>query len=758
MGRLSGLKNYFSKPIHASLLFFLIGIILNHHNIVDMLARDTWPRHSQGILLFFLMSGMGAYTALLFISLGGANIAIVLGGGLGILAGELILPGYKRTALWLLLTNDISGFLHHIVYNSRVLELLLINDISGWGLGLKLVKPLVVGIILGWVWSKISEIAARQREASGKQKAFSAQPDDRPPNTENAPLPLYPARVILYAGVGIAALPLLTIPKYVFYILFTPAWRAHRELFYGNYILMEMLPLKYMFYPGLLITMLSALMLQSAWFALPFLVWYSIARKIKSSVTVIISGAILLLCNLYIVVSLHFVPIANYSGAAHTGMFFPPIEVLVMIPTAFFAGWLITVLAPFAPISLSGESKKKIVKAAVILAAAALILGHKPLNRFMNIRARIGKPRIVLGGETFKKTDIEIGRVIEVGDFDGDSLEEIAVDCQKEDRNKRIRLPDALRLRPRARNREPDAHEIQKIRLLDTHDFSVKKEWSDSDAWLEKTGPFFMAVPVRLKAKGDYFLNRHSGSLHDFKGNAIWTFKYCQPYGCDFPVQAADLDNDGETEFYAKSHGKLYRVDERGKMQWTIGQSISEAYPLPAKNGDPAMIFTREDSGNQMQLWSPEGKLLREFKFDKAGSELYPINWSDSYCFATNHSREFYIFDLTGKIVLEGKVGKDMSLRYKGVSSMRFATDEKPYLVVRAYAGDSVDRQEIDIYSSDDELVYREILNDKYDYSFNAATDHVTGRGYFILGDTKYEKAVSPQNNLPAAMPRRGNN
>gem|GEM_PF-5121023 len=535
-----------------------------------------------------------------------------------------------------------------------------------------------------------------------------------------------------------------------------------------------------------------SLVLQSAWFVVPCLVWYSIVRKIKSGAIVIISGAILLLYNLYIVVSLYFVPIADYQNAAHVAAFSPLIGVLVVIPTALFSGWLINALASLIPVTPSAESRKKILKTSLILGAATLLLIHKSLIRLVNVEARIGEPRVVLGGETFKKTGFTNSGEISVGDFDGDSLEEMAADYQMPDYHKKIRLLDVLH----PSIRMPESCEIRKIRLLDTHDFSVKKEWLISETLSGKIGSLpFLAKLKRDKGIEVYFLDRmnrydDSYSLYDLKGNAIWrrTFRCGQFFSAAGSIQGADLDNDGEMEFYGESNGGLCRVDARGRVQWTVEQFIEKAYLLPAKNGNPAMIFVKAFGDTdgptdhmlqfyRMQLWSIKGKLVREFKFDKDASWLSLITWKDSYCFATAKNpyggRGFYIFDLTGATVFEGTVIKDM--KYEQALSVRFAPDEKPYLVVRATGGGSVNRQGIDIYSSDGKLVYREIFKQTGDSfitaiespagiarrvlrtgdSFIAVTDHVTGRGYFIWGDTKYEKAVSPQNNLPAAVPHK---
>lgn len=439
----------------------------------------------------------------------------------------------------------------------------------------------------------------------------------------------------------------------------------------------------------------------------PVLLWAAITFKSRSPAFLILSALPLFLFNLDSFIEMYLAP---RSGGATGHMIatalFPIISTVIALPVSLAiggAGYLVETLVRER--ATTPETRLRLRYAFMALVVTAVLLSPLMITSMMkraNVSERIGLPRRVNNDGHFKKTPSPLnGSRLAVGDYDGDGIDEVA---------------------------ELSGNGIT---LRNTADLSQK-------AFIPAAVTDYAYIPVIMRQGGGLFLfKRNDCSLYELNGRQVWKFGHGDTTSYVDSL-AADLDKDGETEFYCPAPSGLYRLDAEGKKVWKAGGEPGNLFLLPDAPPGEASILTQELG--DFRLWTSDGKPAGQFKTPMNNFLPSLLRWSTGYCIADGtpsyEGPGTYLSDFNGKMVLQVMVNKDLG--YKEAFSVKFDPDKPPYLVVRSGVGRQVHQSGIDIFTQEGKKVYSEILPDSY--NIVAVPDYKNGHGYFFYNGYKYER------------------
>lgn len=245
--------------------------------------------------------------------------------------------------------------------------------------------------------------------------------------------------------------------------------------------------------------------------------------------------------------------------------------------------------------------------------------------------------------------------------------------------------------------------EYGKITFLDPKTYATKRTVPVND--------FAIGYKQLVSLRADGKLNLMAGGggysdvgFFDLQENSLWQFKrfLLSPN----KMIATDLDGDGTKEFYVADDWGVVRLDADGKVVWRSSGVNTNNYlfTLPAEGDRPAAVVTEHG------MWDSQGKVLqRGIKSSVGTYHLQPVKWGDAYCLASGEtSREgghVFVFDLEGKTVFKQTIG-DWGVN--DILAVRFKRGEAPHLVVVGGRGIGSKLMELNIFSHDGTLVYRE--------------------------------------------------
>lgn len=172
-------------------------------------------------------------------------------------------------------------------------------------------------------------------------------------------------------------------------------------------------------------------------------------------------------------------------------------------------------------------------------------------------------------------------------------------------------------------------------------------------------------------------------------------------------LRAADLDDDGELEFYASTQTFLTRLDVAGQELWRQHANATELVALqPATPLGPPWLVTR-DYGRPATIWSPQGAQLTTVPTRDA--EYRPmvgvVEWLDRRLLAYGGDR-LTLRTADGTTVFEWTV-PDMHVT--GAWVVRFDAQASPLLVVQATADRDTKRARLQVLDADRTLHYDEV-------------------------------------------------
>ena len=329
---------------------------------------------------------------------------------------------------------------------------------------------------------------------------------------------------------------------------------------------------------GVLVSLLAF----TAWALIPYAVLHVIGRAMQRPWPVLGAGLAAAALELGIRLSVFVFP---QGSTAPIALVFSPLMVLLgAMPVGAAAGWLVGRAAAI------GSPKLTVLSMiAGVCALALTTLGVARPDLFPTTvysrhkaLARIGAPGIRIGDEAFASVPVDApeGWYL-TGDFDGRPGEELAV----VDRGT-VQLFDGRTL------------QHQGSRALD----------GDASRW-----NWFSHL---ARSRGDLVRVDTGGGFQETQVLALdGTLRFRYHPDEALPPNAlrpADLDGDGETEFYASTQSWLTRLDAAGREVWRQAQRSTEIVALqPASALGPAWVVSRV-YGQPLVIWSPDGTRITE--------------------------------------------------------------------------------------------------------------------------------------------------
>jgi hypothetical protein len=311
-------------------------------------------------------------------------------------------------------------------------------------------------------------------------------------------------------------------------------------------------------------------------------------------------------------------------------------------------------------------------------AAAVLAIGLAGGSRVVSAVARRVevfrlRPRVLTGAETFETVTVtEQTLAPQTGAFDAEAGDDLAlVDFT----GVRLLPPTTL---------------VERQRLELGGD--VRTRWSDASR-LVRLGGALVVV--------DTGGGLNDARLHDLDGTERW--RYRSDAGVPpMSFVPADLDGDGEAEFYATTTSYAVRLDAAGREVWRAPSSSSRiTATAPRTRRDPAWIVAERQG--EMVVWDDAGTRLAAVTM-KDARPLGVIDWPDGrYVLAGGSALRAVALD--GRVVFDWAVA-DMRVGQALPLSLEAGA---PSAVALLAAGAS-DGWRLQIVSRDKTLIYDEIL------------------------------------------------
>ena len=283
------------------------------------------------------------------------------------------------------------------------------------------------------------------------------------------------------------------------------------------------------------------------------------------------------------------------------------------------------------------------------------------------------RPRVLTGAETFETVTVtEQAMDPQTGAFDTETGDDLAlVDFTAV----QLLLPTTF---------------VERQRLELGGD--VRKRWSESS---------------RLTRVGDTLVVVDTGGglddvrVHDLDGTERWRYR---PDTVAPPTSfvPADLDGDGEVEFYATIVSHVVRLDTAGREVWRAPFSSGRiTATAPRTRRDPAWIVA--EGQGEMVVWDDAGTRLAAVTM-KDARPLGVIDWPDGrYVLAGGPALRVVALD--GRVVFEWTV-TDMLVR----QALPLALQAGAPPAVALVAESATNRRRLQIVSQERTLVYDEIL------------------------------------------------
>jgi hypothetical protein len=317
-----------------------------------------------------------------------------------------------------------------------------------------------------------------------------------------------------------------------------------------------------------------------------------------------------------------------------------------------------------------------------LAAAAAVVLGGGLIGGsrvFSTVVRRVEawrqRPRVLAGADTFETVTVtEQAMVPQTGQFDSEPGDDLALVSFN---SIRLLLPTTLA-------------ERQRVELGG----DVRGRWTETSR-LTRIGSALVVV--------DAGGGLDDPRVHDLDGTVRWRYRP----DADVPPMSfvpADLDGDGDAEFYATISSYAVRLDAAGAEVWrvplTAGRIVATA---PRTRRDPAWIVAQGQG--EMVVWDEGGVRLGAVTM-KDARPLAVIDWPDGrYVLAGGAALRAVALD--GRVVFDWGV-PDMTVRQALPLSLEAGA---PPAVALVAAGPlDVNGWRLQIVSRDKTMIYDEIL------------------------------------------------
>jgi hypothetical protein len=300
--------------------------------------------------------------------------------------------------------------------------------------------------------------------------------------------------------------------------------------------------------------------------------------------------------------------------------------------------------------------------------------------RFVSAKERIGPPRVVRGEEGLTRTRLAPGPAwYQVGEFDGPAAGDVVA-----------------------------AVDGRTVALLDPITGAAGRTTPLGDEARRRWNWFSRLVPDG----GELLVTQSGGGYQDvavldLSGRARWSFRP-DPSLPPIALLPADLDRDGQPEFYSASLGAVYRLDVGGQVVWrqALPGLVNALDVAPPGGGRPALVAA-VSSAHRAHLFDAAGEPVGTVSLAEWEAYRFTlVDWPRARGLVGGVS-QVIVLDLEGRPRLQHALG---DFRFHEARAVRLETKEDAYLAVLAAGPREVGRGRLLVFSPEGTLVYDEIL------------------------------------------------
>ena len=408
----------------------------------------------------------------------------------------------------------------------------------------------------------------------------------------------------------------------------------------------------------------------------PYGILYGVSRSVASPWTIAGAGAAALAVESGIRASVFLFP--RGSTAAIALVFSPAFVTVAALPAGGLGGYVAGRLWPKA----GGFGRLVICCiAAAVLILIFIDLGRPDLFPTTVVRrraqiARIGDPRVVTGGEAFEASPIwPSGGWFDTGRFTSDADEVVAfVESDS------IRFVDPA-----------DGRVRESVALAPT----ARRKWNWSTRLVRLDGRLALA-----QTGGGY----QDTEVIGLDGEQIWRYRP-SPELPPTVMLPADLDNDGQTEFYISDHKGVARVDGSGREVWRRDKAMVQIVgAVPDLTGGGRILAYVY--GDRAYSWTPTGEGPVPIAIPRDAFVMKAVNWQKGPALVLGGDR-VRIIDLRGQTRLDVPFG---DFRASEAVALRGA-DGVSMLAVVGTTAREVNRWRLALLQSSGQIAFDQIFS-----------------------------------------------
>jgi hypothetical protein len=367
------------------------------------------------------------------------------------------------------------------------------------------------------------------------------------------------------------------------------------------------------------------------------------------------------------------------STAAVALVFAPVFLTVVVLPVGAIVGWGLSHVWRWGGVAtrFSAVVVSLMVALGTVVGLARPELTPTAVFRRHAALRRIGPPRVIAGASAFESLHVSVGAAwYQVGRFDDRPGETIAV----------IRGAEAVLLDPN------DFHERSRISF--SHELA--RQWNSSTR-LARLGGRLVAV----RTGGGYT----DTEVRTLDGVLLWRFRP----SADLPAVAllpADLDSDGQEEFYGSNGDFIARLDANGHEVWRRPAHYPASLVLsgPRTPTTPAWVAALQN--DRITVWDEAGSLLAELSNGHRG-RIMIVDWPIRRTLLRGAETARGL-GLDGAQIFDIPLG---DFHFVDAVTVRFSPSRPSNLAIVAAAPRDVARWRVAVLAPDGVPVYDEVLD-----------------------------------------------
>lgn len=416
----------------------------------------------------------------------------------------------------------------------------------------------------------------------------------------------------------------------------------------------------------------------AAWALVPYLILLAVGPRTRRHWAVLGAGAAALAVEVGIRLSVMVFP--RGSTAAIALVFSPAFILLVAMPLGAVAGWLVgrAVASRWLWLRLTAVATSLALLALTVLGLARPELFPTTVYTRQQTLDRIGAPGVRVGADRFET--VAIGGPAHgwylAGEFDGRAGDEVAIVAGEQ-----LQLFDVPSLQPR----DP-------LRLA-----GETARWS----WFSQ--PVWSGGALRRVDGGGGFQETQVFALD---GTQIFRY-HPDPRLPPNALRAADLDEDGDADFYASGQRYLARLTADGRELWQRPMNAAQIISLHAATAVAPAWVVAQAYGQPLTIWTPRGDPIATVPAAEPLDRpvIGVFDWHGQRVIAYGGER-LALHALDGATVFTAAVA---DMRVAAAWTVRFTAAGPSYLVVQSTADRDTHRARLQLLDDTGTLAYDEV-------------------------------------------------